>query len=291
MRKEDEEDPSGNGKRDGVEKGFRLQFGWRNAVPGKSNSHETPSPAPREDNGGHQEFSSSERRVPEKETNERNPPFFKRLVPPPYTRPKPGKDQTNSEALPGGSGGEEVDNKPEGITARTNSPGQEEVAENPNAQASEEEAKPRPRPRSVRTRQRKPLPGEDQDVESVKTNPRGSRLDDQRRGLQIFTAMDSSNQEEELDRLLIHYSTKKPPHEHRTAEENNEPSPAFKHHHPPIARSHSLEPTATAPSEETRKGHVRASSFQPEMLRPSHVHPKLPDYDEVTAYLAAYRRK
>ena len=205
-------------------------------------------------------------------------PFSKRLVPPPYTRSKP----------------EVIDNKPEGIQTGTNSPVQGEVAENLNAVQVSEVGEAKPRPRSVRTRPLNPPPGQDQ----VKTNPRRTRLENPKRGLQILTAMDSDQknaEEEELDRLLIHYSTNKPSHEpppappHQTAAaENNESSTASKPH-PSRARSLQLEPTA--PTDETRKvGHVRANSLQPDM-KTSHVHPKLPNYDEVAALFAALRRK
>ncbi|RVW34051.1 hypothetical protein CK203_099355 [Vitis vinifera] len=277
-RKEDEVDPSSNGKGDDVDDGYRLNISRRSAVPGKDNqgflSHETPSFAPREDNGGHQKFSSLER------------------------GPKPEKNPTGSEALPGGSGGEEVDNKPERTPTGTNGPEQGEVAEKLNAQVSEGEAKPKPR--SVRRRQLNPPPGDDQGNESVKTNPRRTRLEDPRRGLQILNAGDHDQKDEkELDRLLIHYSTKKPsqeppppPPSHQTAAENSEStgnrSPDHKHG-PSRVRSLPIEPTT--PTEETRKGHVRATSFQPDMMKFSHVHPKLPDYDEVAARLAALRGK
>lgn len=299
-RKEDEVDPSSNGKGDDVDDGYRLNISRRSAVPGKDNqgflSHETPSFAPREDNGGHQKFSSLERRVPEKEMDDRRP-YPRRVALPPYTRPKPEKNPTGSEALPGGSGGEEVDNKPERTPTGTNSPGQGEVAEKLNAQVIEGEAKPKPR--SVRRRQLNPPPGHDQGDESVKTNPRRTRLEDPRRGLQILNAGDHDQKDEkELDRLLIHYSTKKPsqepppPPSHQTAAENSEStgnrSPDHKHR-PSRVRSLPIEPTT--PTEETRKGHVRATSFQPDMMKFSHVHPKLPDYDEVAARLAALRGK
>lgn len=294
-------DPSSNGKGDDIDGGYRLNISRRSAVPGKDNqgflSHETPSFAPREDNGGHQKFSSLERGVPEKEMDDRRP-FPKRVALPPYTRPKPEKNPTGSEALPGGSGGEEVDNKPERTPTGTNGPEQGGVAEKLNAQVSEGEAKPKPR--SVRRRQLNPPPGDDQGNESVKTNPRRTRLEDPRRGLQILNAGDHDQKDEkELDRLLIHYSTKKPsqeppppPPSHQTAAENSEStgnrSPDHKHG-PSRVRSLPIEPTT--PTEETRKGHVRATSFQPDMMKFSHVHPKLPDYDEVAARLAALRGK
>ncbi|XP_041017448.1 uncharacterized protein LOC121259774 [Juglans microcarpa x Juglans regia] len=57
---------------------------------------------------------------------------------------------------------------------------------------------------------------------------------------------------------------------------------------PPLARAAStpLELTST----EATKRHVRASSLQPEMLSiAGHVHPKLPEYDELAARVAALR--
>ncbi|XP_061348378.1 uncharacterized protein LOC133293789 [Gastrolobium bilobum] len=52
----------------------------------------------------------------------------------------------------------------------------------------------------------------------------------------------------------------------------------------------SLPPEETV-SKQTSKGHARAISLEPQMLRdPAHVHPRLPDYDELHARFTAQRK-
>ncbi|KVH97970.1 protein of unknown function DUF292, eukaryotic [Cynara cardunculus var. scolymus] len=63
---------------------------------------------------------------------------------------------------------------------------------------------------------------------------------------------------------------------------------------PPQAKSHSTECLPNPVAMEAQKGHVRSASYQPEStVRPTmgHVHPKLPDYDDIIARFAALRAK
>ncbi|KAI3684249.1 hypothetical protein L6452_33470 [Arctium lappa] len=63
---------------------------------------------------------------------------------------------------------------------------------------------------------------------------------------------------------------------------------------PPRAKSHSTECLPDPVATEAQRGHVRSASYQPEStVTPStgHVHPKLPDYDDIVARFAALRTK
>ncbi|CAI9771210.1 unnamed protein product [Fraxinus pennsylvanica] len=107
----------------------------------------------------------------------------------------------------------------------------------------------------------------------------------------------SDDEESRLDRLLAHYAEKKAPRETEESDSVLKISPE----HDNISTSKttrkdgSSRRTASLPVEltsppKTPKGHARASSFQPEILNSrGSVHPKLPDYDDFIARLAALR--
>ncbi|KAL4295303.1 hypothetical protein GQ457_12G023310 [Hibiscus cannabinus] len=156
-----------------------------------------------------------------------------------------------------------------------------------------------------------------EDVESARSRrPRSRRKDDSRRGLQIlFDDEQNKNDEEEriIDKLLIHYS-KKPPsgaegiirRKSKSRHPHHSGSDARDHCEAPRkasrdesdgtsetvsrpARSVSLPPAQAAESEET-KVYARAASFQSDRSNPAqHVHPKLPDYDDLAAHFAAMK--
>lgn len=178
----------------------------------------------------------------------------------------------------------------------------------------------KPKPKSVRRRRVKPPPGQDhrencEGDEAVKKHSSGRRREDRRQGLQHALDDRNSNDHEDrmMDKLLVHYS-KKPsafdptkireerrgenasaghhdvsdatkPHRHRrkgVADLEAEPVPA-------PSRAISLPPEPTAPPE-TERAPTRATSFQPDMFNPGgHVHPRLPDYDDLAARFAALR--
>ncbi|KZV56097.1 hypothetical protein F511_06114 [Dorcoceras hygrometricum] len=86
-----------------------------------------------------------------------------------------------------------------------------------------------------------------------------------------------------MDKLLLHYSRKKSGHGTVKSDSNIKLPPN---------RVSSLPGEARSPASDTRNGHARAFSLQPEMLNGNgHVHPKLPDYDDFVARLAALRGK
>ncbi|KAK6236315.1 Vacuolar protein sorting-associated protein Ist1 - like 10 [Theobroma cacao] len=177
---------------------------------------------------------------------------------------------------------------------------------------------PIPRQRLSRRRHLKSPSGHNgvdnvEDTEFARRKPRSRRRDDSRRGLQIlFDDEQHRNDEEEriIDKLLMHYSKKpsscdegkvrrksKSRHAHHMGSDVGEvPQKASRDRsddmsktisHP--ARSISLPHEQTAQSEGT-KVYARAISFQQDSSNAArHVHPKLPDYDDLAAHFAAMK--
>ncbi|KAK8523144.1 hypothetical protein V6N13_113100 [Hibiscus sabdariffa] len=175
---------------------------------------------------------------------------------------------------------------------------------------------PIPRRRSSRRRHLKSASGHieigDDDTEVARRKPRIRRKDDSRRGLQmLFDDERGKNDEEEriIDRLLMHYSKKpssseggqirksKSRHAHHMRSDVGESlqkssrdrsDDISKTIRRPV-RSVSLPRAQTAQSEGT-KLLARATSFQPDRSSAArHVHPKLPDYDDLAAHFAAMK--
>ncbi|GAB2219765.1 hypothetical protein Droror1_Dr00007402 [Drosera rotundifolia] len=175
---------------------------------------------------------------------------------------------------------------------------------------------PIPRRRSSRRRHSKSKSSPDgnsnaeDEARVVRRIPTSRRRGESRKGLQILFDDDQGkmNDEEEkiIDKLLLHYSQKRPtvdpagPRRHSTAESADaRMSSVDRARHqkngaavavPPPERSRSL-PRQQETVLEPTKVFSRAVSFQPEMLTPAkHVHPKLPDYDDLAARFAALKR-
>uniref|UniRef100_A0A6N2KR33 IST1-like protein n=1 Tax=Salix viminalis TaxID=40686 RepID=A0A6N2KR33_SALVM len=178
---------------------------------------------------------------------------------------------------------------------------------------------PIPKPRSMRRKHSKSHSthddaGNSEDTGGVKRRSRSRRRDDPRKGLQIlFDDEHYQNDEEErmIDKLLIHYSKKpsayeagkvvrrksKSHHTHQQGTTEADKSPRHISRDGPdeisemvsaTPRSISL-PHETNSSEAT-KVFTRAASFQPDRTGPArHVHPKLPDYDDLAARFAALK--
>lgn len=161
---------------------------------------------------------------------------------------------------------------------------------------------PKPKPRSVRRKHLKPPVEESaatpEAIEHTKIRSSGSRRVHEN-GHSHPTSNVDQDEEKIMDELLMRYSNKKSPditgvhaahHVVDTGESlpsqnngsNRSNSESARHH----IRAMSLprKPTAT----EVPKVTARAASFQPEMLN-GHVHPKLPDYDDLTARFAALK--
>ncbi|KAE8658135.1 Detected protein of unknown function [Hibiscus syriacus] len=155
-----------------------------------------------------------------------------------------------------------------------------------------------------------------EDVESTRSRrPRSRRKEDSRRGLQLLFDDEQHKDDEEeriIDNLLIHYS-KKPPsgaqgmirrksksrHAHHRGSDAGDceaPRKASRDRSDDMsetvsrpARSVSL-PSAQTDESEGTKVYARAASFQPDRSNAAqHVHPKLPDYDDLAAHFAAMK--
>ncbi|KAF8393350.1 hypothetical protein HHK36_021593 [Tetracentron sinense] len=173
-----------------------------------------------------------------------------------------------------------------------------------------------PKPRSSRRRMKSPLSHDNiENVDGagvVKRHPSGRRRNDARQGLHTLLDDDHDRTDEEekmMDRLLMHYSKKQstyeprkvrsklkgPPSLHVPAYDGESPCYEGRDHlnselRPSPVRALSLPPEQTTLTEAAR-GPARATSFQPDMLNPAgHVHPKLPDYDDLAARFAALRK-
>ncbi|XP_050217059.1 uncharacterized protein LOC126667947 isoform X1 [Mercurialis annua] len=146
---------------------------------------------------------------------------------------------------------------------------------------------------------------------TVKRRSRSKRRDDSRRGLQVLLDDDHHRNDEEermIDNLLMHYSSKPTSFEpenlrrkprsrhvqHEGIEHKSSRNISQDKHEEvsemlPPPRSISLPREQTTQSEAT-KVFARAASFQPERSTPAkHVHPKLPDYDDLAARFAAFK--
>ncbi|KAM2193642.1 hypothetical protein ACFX1R_027904 [Malus domestica] len=171
-----------------------------------------------------------------------------------------------------------------------------------------------PKPRSSRTRRSRSRSshndaGNNEDAEVAIRKTRGRRKDESRRGLQLLFDDEHYKKDEEerrMDELLIHYS-KKP--SNVEPEMSRRKSRSRHAHHagtgvkesprqasrdesetvPTAVRSVSLPNEHSGPSE-APKVFARAASFQPDRSNPAkHVHPKLPDYEDLAAQFAALR--
>ncbi|KAL3532438.1 hypothetical protein ACH5RR_005959 [Cinchona calisaya] len=184
-------------------------------------------------------------------------------------------------------------------------------------QQYEEDKIPLPKPRSVRRKQHKSSSNHDdtanvEDVGAVKRSSSSRRRrENSRKGLQILFDDEHSRKDEEermIDKLLLHYSKKPstydagkvkkvsqvhPPHQfsndtgessHDRKGDGHDLSPDAI---PKTMRSTSLPHEETMPSE-AKKVFTRANSFQPDG-QARHVHPKLPDYDDLAARFAALK--
>nr|KJB56742.1 hypothetical protein B456_009G133700 [Gossypium raimondii] len=210
---------------------------------------------------------------------ENRKPFYYRFIPPPYVRPALGKDKS--------------------ITEDPMAPNDNTENEN-NNKWNEPVAESKPEPRSVWRRPLRPPPGS-KGLSGFGNNVAAnmSRTSTQMEGSDM-----RDEEEKRMDELLVHYSKKKSPFEWvsrwKTAilapppgkQESEGTSKA------PGLRSTKSNPISlpgrvasfskeTTSSTERAGRHTRAASdgFA------GHVHPKLPDYDDLATRLAALRRQ
>ncbi|XP_068343501.1 uncharacterized protein [Pyrus communis] len=171
-----------------------------------------------------------------------------------------------------------------------------------------------PKPRSSRRRHSRSRSshndaGNSEDTEVAIRKTRSRRTDESRRGLQLLFDDEHYKKDEEerrMDELLIHYSKKpsnldselsrRKPRSHHAQHAGTGVGESPRHASrdesemvPTAVRSVSLPHEHSGPSE-APKVFARAASFQPYRSNPAkHVHPKLPDYEDLAAQFAALR--
>ncbi|KAF6176314.1 hypothetical protein GIB67_011103 [Kingdonia uniflora] len=226
-------------------------------------------------------------------------PLYNKWIPPPYVKPNVGKFENGSASVDSPTLSQDITDDHWGMnqagTTRVN--GHEGV--NGIDRQDDLVGDTKPKPRSVRRKYLKPPPGhhdyhsgntEFDDETARRNHPSGRRREDARRmGLQhaLEDECDQKDEEEKMmDKLLRHYSKKPAKFEPIKVKEGLN---AHSESVPSPARALSLPREPVTPTGSARVP-TRATSFQPEMLNAGgHVHPKLPDYDDLAARFAALR--
>lgn len=217
------------------------------------------------------------------------PPYIKSNVPPPYTKPNNHHQPPvppPSHNLP-----------PENPSRRNKEHEQEQEQEHRRYQ--NDIPIPLPKPRSVRRKHSKSSSGHD-DVGSSEDSRIVKRISSSRRkerkGLQILFDDEhyyrKDDEEKMMDKLLLHYSKKPSSYDgklkkkkSRSNASNASKSPVDDDVEAVVTPVRSI----SLPHEsEPKKVYARANSFQPDN-QAAHVHPKLPDYDDLAARFAALR--
>lgn len=192
-------------------------------------------------------------------------PFNRRFVQPPYLKTKPIKTEANAEELP------------RKVTI-------ENDESNPKSPTEE-----KPKPRSVRRRIVKPQPARDINIDDVGSSTvdvtkKISSIRNKGKETMIGEEKGARDDEERvLDGLLMQYSKKKTNQESKSRGKSNlKPQRQQEkdniEHQRPTSRAVSFPPDQNEPM----KKHTRTNSF---------VHPKLPEYDQLAARIAALKEK
>lgn len=140
----------------------------------------------------------------------------------------------------------------------------------------EQDKESKPKPKSVRRRPAKDI-GSLKGDETIKNSDGTKQEDANQNGRDL-----SDEEERKMDKLLMHYSNKK-----ATPEPSKE-AKSRRREFGVQSRAASL-PVEVTSQVETKKGHARATSYETDMNAIGHIHPKLPDYDDFVARLAAFR--
>lgn len=169
---------------------------------------------------------------------------------------------------------------------------------------SQDERIPLPKPRSIRRKHHKSSTSNNvvETLEDVQRSSSSRRKDPSRKGLQILFDEEHHRKDDEermIDKLLIHYSKKPTSYDagklRKKLIRDGEPSfdQSINAHEvkieafPAASRSVSL-PHEQASSPEVKKVFTRSITFQADN-QAKHVHPKLPDYDDLAARFAALK--
>ncbi|KAL5757945.1 hypothetical protein ACOSP7_020556 [Xanthoceras sorbifolium] len=214
-----------------------------------------------------QTSSSSVGSISEDEEDNKKP-FSYRFIPPPYVKNNPAKEKSTFD---------------EPTNAEKNH------HEDPPVRPADDK-----KPRSVRRNKLKPPPGREAIVDD-ETKAKQAR---QREQALLQDEGEESDEEKSLDNLLMHYSKKKAPQEASSRKkENFKPPPGRESDGnsqlpflPGRASSFPTEMKIPPLPEAAKKGPARTKSMEGDILN-QHVHPKLPDYDDLAARIAAIRGK
>ncbi|KAK2645699.1 hypothetical protein Ddye_020903 [Dipteronia dyeriana] len=318
--------PHGGGRENALPKREKskdsLPYGNPSIAPSYAGQHLTRN----SDNGHAQHYNASSTRKIEEEEIPKLNPYYNNALPPPYVKShvksKDNKHGANlGSAHPGfdtnGVSNDSSLNVQGDTSERIQAGSDHRQHEKPVVGYTElyykdaDVGNPIPKPRSVRRRHGKAPSSHDGvvnigDVGVVKRKSRGKRRYDSKRGLQLVVDDECyKNNEDEriIDKLLLHYSKKpstfeegmvrrKSKSRHAGESPQNlriDGSDEMSEMVPPPSRSISL-PHEQATSSETTKVFARAASFQPDRSNAArHVHPKLPDYDDLAARFAALK--
>lgn len=234
------------------------------------------------------------------------PPYTKSnhgATPPPYVKPK-GDIQKLSAASKAESDHHHCEEKLL-APASVKSYGHEKELNH------QDERIPLPKPRSIRRKHHKSSSSNNavdthEDAKAVNRSSSSRRKDHSKKGLQILFDEEhhiKDDEERMIDKLLIHYSKKPSSFDAGKLKKKSSHhvigggESSFDNVHdskyeafPTPARSVSLphEQGAAADSPEVKKVFTRSITFQPDN-QAKHVHPKLPDYDDLAARFAALK--
>ncbi|CAN8326951.1 unnamed protein product [Cochlearia groenlandica] len=255
-----------------------------NAVPVGESTENDPSGG--NIKGGEYEYDHTNlaRKVEEQETERMKSSFYKSL-PPPYVKPngKPKSEKAEASVYPKARLDGEEGNYPE---IDKNVPGVERGNEQGHHHHQVNEIDNR-----RRSSRRKHIiqSGADDDT-------RSRRKENSRKGLQVLLIDEEGKDNEEMmmDKLLMHYSKKPSSYEKNNVHQDSKsrrthlkkPEGEEMMIHQP-ARSRSLPSDQCSGPSEPVKTFARAASFQPDRSSDAkHVHPKLPNYDDLAARFA-----
>lgn len=206
-------------------------------------------------------------------------PFNLKGIPPPYYKSNVYKSDVNNDPSNRREGSEHKDENNHAL--------REDVQDQDDPVV---EAKPIPK--SVRRRNKK--------LQPVKKKVDGSEQENgEKQGKKWFRSSNNrkndqlDTEEKTMDKLLHHYTREKLPPDTGKPELVLEPSSVRgyvgKENDKNGLRSRVASPPVDLGNVDTSsQGHARARPLQPEMLN-CHVHPKLPDYEDFVALLAAQR--
>lgn len=265
------------------------------------------------------EFYDAERKVQKDETP-RVKPHHNSAIPPPYVKPNSKHRKSTCEANIGsldfdGDRIATISDRSQLGLDHSDPERQAGRQARPSSQSRDKELFiqeditdfPVSKPKSVRRRHSKSRPSHNdesaEDTGVVTRKSRSRRRDGSRHGLQtLFNDEQHRNDEEEkmIDKLLIHYSKKpsipapeKARKKSKSRDAHQMDNSARPDETPEIV---ALPPRSVSlPREETRaekvnKVFTRASTFQADRSSEArHVHPNLPDYDDLAARIAALR--